>query len=396
MMKTQKKLLLAIVASAAVVTAIIGATAVGASTRAPASLPAPSPAPSPTITAAPSPSPSPLTGVAALQAVIQTANAEQQQAFATNDPTLMADTATAAYYTELVRLDAALRSSGVTAIQMVSLSVDQAAVQGNVAQVVTTETWQATYTDGSTTVDTSLNRYTLVQRSGTWLIASDTQPRANTPPGGSPGTTPSTVGATSRNWSGYVASGGTFTGVTATWTVPTVTPTGTSADATWVGIGGATSTDLVQAGTQATVDHGVVTYSAWTETLPQASRPVPLAVNAGDTITDSLTETSAGVWSITMTDLTNGGSYAGTVSYQSSASSAEWIQEAPSTGHGVVLLDRFSPVTFTNAATVMNGTTATPAAAGAKAVTMVNSSGVHLASPSAIGPDGASFTVTRG
>src|SRR5580692_4075887 len=41
------------------------------------------------------------------------------------------------------------------------------------------------------------------------------------------------------NWSGYVATDGTYTSVSGSWTVPTVTnASGDVADATWVGIGG--------------------------------------------------------------------------------------------------------------------------------------------------------------
>jgi hypothetical protein len=391
-MKAHESLVFAAVAAVALLVAVLGAGAIAAGNGAPASVVSTA-APSPTNSPSPSPS---AQGVAALQTIIEKASAEQQQAFALKDPTLMRDTATAAYYNVLVQLDAALRSSGVTSIQLLSLTLDQGTIQGTTAQVRTTETWQATYADGSTTVDTTVNDYALVVRGGSWLIASDTQPRGNTPPGTSPSGPPTTVGATSRNWSGYVASGGTFTSVTGTWTVPTVTPTGTGADATWVGIGGATSSDLVQAGTEAVVDHGVVTYAAWTETLPQASQPAPLTIAPGDTVTVTISQLSAGVWSMTITDVTNGGTFTRTANYASSASSAEWIQEAPSTGKGVVLLDRFGSVRFSNASTVENGQTSTPAAAGAKAVTMVNSAGKQLATPSAIGTDGATFTVTRG
>lgn len=59
--------------------------------------------------------------------------------------------------------------------------------------------------------------------------------------------------------------------------------------------------------------------------------------------------------------------------------------------------DRFGAVQFTNAAAVKDGQTLTPAAAGATAVTMVNNeTGVTLDTPSALGPDGESFAVTRG
>jgi hypothetical protein len=332
---------------------------------------------------------------------VRKANDEQQQAFNQNNPTLMQDTATAAYYAQLVQVDAALRNAGVTAIQLLSQNFGQSSVQGTAAEVTTTETWRATYPDATTSDDTSNNIYGLVLVGAAWKISSDTQPSTNIPPGTTPGGPPATVGSTSRNWSGYVASGGTFTAVSATWTVPTVSAsTGTSvrADATWVGIGGATTTDLVQAGTDATVDNGVVTYSAWVETLPQPSRPASLAVNAGDTVTVSLTQPTAGTWNITIRNGTSGGVYNGTVSYASSTSSAEWIEEAPTAGKGgVVLLDRFGTVQFTKASAVKDGQAVTPAATGALAVKMVNNkTGVTLATPSALGADGASFTVTRG
>jgi hypothetical protein len=331
---------------------------------------------------------------------VRKASDEQQQAFAKNDPTLMQDTATAAYYAQLVQVDAALRSAGVTAIQIVSMTFGQSSVQGSSAQVATTETWRATSTDGTSTDDTSINNYSLVLVGPAWKISGDKQPRTNIPPGTSPSGPPTTVGQTSRNWSGYVATGGTFTAVSGTWTIPTVSASaGASmrADATWVGIGGATTTDLVQAGTEATVDNGVVQYAAWVETLPQPSRPVTLAVKAGDTVTVSLAQQTAGVWSVTIRNATSGEAYNGTVTYASSASSAEWIEEAPTARNGVVLLDRFGTVQFTNASTIKDGKTVTPGVAGAIAVTMVNNkTGVTLAMPSILSPDGASFTVKRG
>jgi hypothetical protein len=385
--------------------AVLGATACMSQDAATPTSANPSPTAIGGASASPAGSASPTAGAqsdsATVQAVVRKANDEQQRAFNQNNPTLMQDTATAAYYAQLVQVDAALRSAGVTAIQLLSMTFGQSTVQSTSAEVTTTETWRATYTDGMTTDDTTTNSYNLVLVGPAWKISSDTQPSANIPPGTTPGGPPAAVGSTSRNWSGYVASGGTFTAVSGTWTIPTVAAsTGTSprADATWVGIGGATTTDLVQAGTQATVDNGVVQYSAWVETLPQPSRNVSLAVNAGDTVTVSLTQQTAGLWNITIRNATSGGVYNGTVTYASSTSSAEWIEEAPTAGKGgVVLLDRFGTVRFTNASAVKDGQAVTPSAAGALAVTMVNNkTGVTLATPSALGSDGASFTVKRG
>ena len=47
------------------------------------------------------------------------------------------------------------------------------------------------------------------------------------------------------------------------WTVPNVTPSNSdAADATWVGIGGVSTSDLIQAGTDVNVQSGQVIYTA--------------------------------------------------------------------------------------------------------------------------------------
>jgi len=125
---------------------------------------------------------------------------------------------------------------------------------------------------------------------------------------------------------------------------------------TWVGIGGATTTDLVQAGTQSTVQNGLVQYSAWIETLPQASQNVPLTISAGDTVTVSLTQQLPGTWNIAIRNTTTGGSYSGAVTYASSVSSAEWIEEAPSGPNGIVPLDNFGSVAFSSASAAASST----------------------------------------
>src|SRR5580693_2390477 len=71
---------------------------------------------------------------------------------------------------------------------------------------------------------------------------SSTNPAQNSPAGANK----------SYNWAGYTASGGNFTSVTGTWDIPQISGSASpSADATWVGIGGVTTQDLIQAGTQA-------------------------------------------------------------------------------------------------------------------------------------------------
>ncbi|MDO8506308.1 MAG: G1 family glutamic endopeptidase, partial [Candidatus Limnocylindria bacterium] len=206
--------------------------------------------------------------------------------------------------------------------------------------------------------------------------------------------------STSTNWSGYSATGGTFTSVTGTWTVPTVSQATAGADATWVGIGGIDTRDLIQAGTQATVDTrgSEVAYEAWIEMLPAASKPVSLSVNAGDSVTVTLTQNSAAVgqlWTIALKNNSTGGRYSTTVQYTSSNSSAEWVQEAPSVGRGTVPLDDFGILKITGASAVRDGQTKDLLSLGADAITMVNGARQALATPSVIGADGSSFTVTR-
>jgi peptidase A4-like protein len=202
----------------------------------------------------------------------------------------------------------------------------------------------------------------------------------------------------SRNWAGYTATGGTFTEVSGTWSVPQFAPESPAgADAIWVGIGGVHGTDLIQAGTQETVSgRGTTQYQAWVETLPQASQPVPLSISAGDSVTISLQEQSSGNWLVSFVNNTTGKSYQLPVAYASSRSSAEWIVEAPSARRGRVLpLDNFGSVGFTQSTTVRDGQRLTVAAADGRPVTMVGQRSRPLARPSPLDADGAAFSVLQ-
>jgi len=343
--------------------------------------------------------------VAAVKDVVQRANEAQVQAFARNDPTLMRATATASYYQELVQTNQGIQASGAQSIALTQLEWVDVTVSGTTANAVTNETWRTMYADGSVSDSTDRNEYTLVLQAGAWKISADVQPNTQIiTPGAGTGTapsvtqpgTPATVTSSSSNWSGYAANGGNFTAVTATWTVPTVSATSSGADATWVGIGGLTSNDLLQAGTQAMVDgSGTVEYSAWIEMLPQSSRNVPLTVTAGDSVTVTITQQSGTDWLISMKNNTTKGTYSVTVQYDSSNSSAEWVQEAPSIGRGLVSLDQFGVVQFSGASAVRDGKSMSAAALGAKAITMINGRGQAIAQPSTIAADGSSFTIAR-
>ncbi len=336
---------------------------------------------------------------AAIKDVLTKANQAQAQAFAMHDPSPMRATSTDNHYAEMVQINSDLASGGVTKIELLDISFGEITVNGTTATATTTETWRSTYVDGSVDQSTDQNDYVLLLENGTWRIESNTQPGTTgvTAPTQPQTPTNTSVRSTSRNWSGYVATGGTsYTSVSGTWIVPKPDPNVAGIDATWVGIGGANTTDLIQAGTEATVNgDGTVTYDAWTETLPQSTRTISLAVSAGDTVSVSITEQTAGVWLIDMKNVTTGRTYTTTIRYNSSKSSAEWIEEAPSLGRSIAPLDSFGTVKFTAGGVVVDGKKLTVSGAGAKAVTMADGANQPLAVPSGIGSDGSSFSVTR-
>jgi len=217
----------------------------------------------------------------------------------------------------------------------------------------------------------------------------------------STGDLPSSVAASNTNalnWAGYVATGGTYTSVSGSWIVPTVQATSAEnlADATWVGIGGVTSNDLIQAGTEALPNSkGQLVYQAWMEILPQDSEAVPLTISPGDSISVSITEQSSNIWEVSFDDATTGQVYRTSVTYDSSLSSAEWVEEMPVEIGGVIGLDDFGTLNFTSGYAIKNGQYVTIQSSGAKALTMENAEGTAVAAPSALGPTGSNFSVTR-
>lgn len=201
----------------------------------------------------------------------------------------------------------------------------------------------------------------------------------------------------SRNWSGYAASHGTFTGVQATWkVVPTNTPNNYGIDATWVGIGGVDTNDLIQVGTQQTVDRtGNVSYEAFYETLPDISQPVNLSINPGDSISASVTSQKNNSWQIVIRNNTTGQSTTVHTTYHSSLSSADWIEEAPSGMRRILPLDNFGTVEFQHATAIENGQKVTLIDSNAQPIAMSNDFGQTLAKASVISNNGTTFAVSR-
>jgi len=337
----------------------------------------------------------------AVKQVIESANQAQARAFNSGDPAAMKANATDSFYTQLLQTNRELAGSGVTRIELVSTDFQNVSVNSTTATATTLETWRSTYTDGSTDEQSARNDYTLVRQGGAWKIQTDDQPAAAAQPAPTTRTdtgvpaAAATSSSTSSNWSGYSATGGKYTSVTGTWTVPTVTAAIPGADATWVGIGGIDASDLIQAGTQATVSGGEVAYEAWIEMLPASSRPVSLSVSAGDSVTVTITQKAAVDWTIQMRNNTTGQAYNTSVKYTSTNSSAEWVQEAPSAGRGMIPLDDFGTLRFSGASAVRDGQSLALKALNPQAITMINGARQPLAQPSVIGADGSSFSVTR-
>jgi hypothetical protein len=158
---------------------------------------------------------------------------------------------------------------------------------------------------------------------------------------------------TSGNWSGYAASGTTFSSVSASWVVPTVTCTsGNQYSSSWVGLDGYNSGTVEQIGTDSDCASGAPSYYPWFEMYPNASYLIARTVLPGDQMNASVTATTATTFALTIADATQGWSRTLNRTLASAQlSSAEIIEEAPccnGTG-GILPLANFGVINFTNA-----------------------------------------------
>lgn len=210
-------------------------------------------------------------------------------------------------------------------------------------------------------------------------------------------TPPTPTIAPSINWSGYVATNGYYTGVSALMQAPTpFTLQRLGLTASWVGIGGAESDDLIQAGLQVEQQGRYFGYEAWYETLPQASRRVAMTIGPGDWVRVDIHELAHDYWQLTIVDGKQ--VFQKEIRYPSSHSSAEWILEEPALVSGdLVQLAPLGPVkgaNFANMTEIINGQAAIPAQVFPAAALIIGPYGRVKAVPSLLGSDGASFNVT--
>ena len=180
-------------------------------------------------------------------------------------------------------------------------------------------------------------------------------------------------------WAGYALTepAGAVTAVSGAWTVPTVSPVGTSgADAKsciWVGIDGADTPTVEQVGTEQDVSNGKANYYCWWEMCStKGNQPQQFisnfSVSPGDRITASVQYLqTADQFGLSIDDLTTGQSFstmqasAATQSPLATRTTAEWIVEDPtnSTTQIPYTLADFGTATFENARASIDGVSAT-------------------------------------
>jgi Peptidase A4 family len=200
--------------------------------------------------------------------------------------------------------------------------------------------------------------------------------------------------AESTNWSGYAATTGTYTSVSASWTQPAGTcSTGDQYAAFWVGLDGYTSSSVEQTGSEVDCVGRTAEYYAWYEMYPGPSEDYSNTVRAGDHFNASVTYTGSNRFSLYIADTTQGWSHTTTASLRGAArSSAEVIVEAPCcTGSGGILpLTDFGTVNITSS--MANGA-ALGNAGGVTQIIMIDSQGRDKDSVSSLS-GGENFSAT--
>jgi hypothetical protein len=216
--------------------------------------------------------------------------------------------------------------------------------------------------------------------------------------------------STATNWAGYAVTGSApFTDVKGSWTEPSVScPTAAatagpgnnkpsksqqSYAAFWVGLDGDLSNTVEQTGTDSDCNGSSPSYYAWYEFYPALPVYLPDPVGPGDKMSGEVSVANGSV-TVTISDASARWTFsASQADKKYPLSSAEWIAEAPSSGHVLPLAD-FGTVTFTGASATGNGVTGPISAFADDPITMVTDSGTTKAAPSGLSGNGTSFSVT--
>jgi hypothetical protein len=214
----------------------------------------------------------------------------------------------------------------------------------------------------------------------------------------SPGKLKGLTDVTSTNWAGYADTGSSFSKVSASWTEPSATCSGTSEQlaAFWVGIDGFSSSSVEQDGTIIECDRGQLFQFTWWEMYPtNAIQVVGETLAAGDKITSTVTRSGTS-YTLTVTDATHtANSFTKTETCSNCANtSAEWIAEAPSSGSSIVPLANFGSWTASSASVTEGSTAGTISSFTDDQLTMIDSSNRTKAATGALSSGGNSFPVT--
>src|SRR5438270_9216278 len=112
--------------------------------------------------------------------------------------------------------------------------------------------------------------------------------------------------STSSNWSGYAVTGGRYTSVSASWTEPSVSCSGTAYSSFWVCLDGDTSNTVEQTGTDADCSSGSPVYYGWYEMYPKFPVNYSNPLSPGDSMSASVTYLGSGSFRLMLTDATKG------------------------------------------------------------------------------------------
>ncbi|WP_274436541.1 G1 family glutamic endopeptidase [Alicyclobacillus sp. ALC3] len=151
--------------------------------------------------------------------------------------------------------------------------------------------------------------------------------------------------------------------MTGNWVVPAVQASRqTQYSSTWIGIDGFSNSNLIQTGTEQDVVNGVPQYYAWWEILPSPETPIMVTdqntqatVQPGDHMSASIQNQGNGYWKIEIADTTRGWTYTTTQAYSGSATSAEWIEEAPMVNGIITPLANYGSLTINPGTVNVNG-----------------------------------------
>ena len=216
----------------------------------------------------------------------------------------------------------------------------------------------------------------------------------------------------SSNWSGYVATGGIYDFIRASWTVPAVSCTAgaNSYSSQWVGLDGVSDETVEQDGTYSDCDGATPVYGAWYEMVgddsvnngEQTDVPVGDAVHPGDSITATVAVSGGDSWLLTIDDTTRSWIFNEPITWSGAQqTSAEWIVERPtlcdeSGDCALAPLADFDATTFTNATADAGGGQQSIAALDGVPVDMIRSGtdSTLLAGPGPLDGSGEIFSVT--